>query len=255
MLKQPPSLASGRVRIVHVSELKWLLDGEAPQVAAEWDAEDGSDRHAWELPHERLEWLTNPGAAVRDRVIRGVLGTWDFTDPLHWETALARELDALPNADHARLLREEIEPMFRRFVATPVYRQLARASVCRRDVEYLVPLPNGSVLVRGILDCLWQDKAGNWHLLLHDTTGSPTGRGTKTGQLRPMFGALAVQAQFGGAPKTVRCYDWQAGKTSTWNERGQGEKLLAAVSRALADSAVRQPGADPSGKLLQLHDL
>jgi hypothetical protein len=96
------------------------------------------------------------------------------------------------------------------------------------------------VVVRGLLDCLWRDKTGNWHLLVHDTMGSPTVRRTKTGQgrqLRLVFGAMAMQAQLGVAPKTARRYNWQAGKTSTWNEqRPQAETILAAVVRVLAES-------------------
>ncbi len=206
--RSPPDLTSARVRIIHAVE----LDTSAGMVpGGEWDAEDGSDRCAWELPRERVERLADPEAALRDQVIRAVLSAWDFREAGTWESLLARVIEAQPAA---RALQAELTEAFRRFARSPVFRQLASARTCYRDMEYLVPLPTAQGLVRGVVDCLWQDGSGAWHLLLHDTSGSEghAKRG-RAGDRRLTLGILAVQGQLGSLPKTARCYDWRTGKT------------------------------------------
>ncbi|MCI0465127.1 MAG: UvrD-helicase domain-containing protein [Gemmataceae bacterium] len=207
---------SERVRILTAAELDpsaSVLPGGA------WDAEDGSDRWTWELPRERVERLTDPEAALRDRLIRAVLSAWDFRESGAWEPLLLRVIEAQPAAG---ALLAELTEAFRRFVGLPVFRQLARARDLRREVEYLAPLSSGEGLVRGVIDCLWQDAAGAWHLLLHDTVGEGGGRG-KSGsavQTRLALAALAVESQLGSPPKTARCHHWRTGRTTSLRRSG-----------------------------------
>ncbi len=236
----------GAIRLVTVGALERLLDGTALPSEVGWDAEDGSDRGAWELPRERVERPADPDAAVRERVIRAVLGIWDFGDPGGWEKLLAEAVQAQARSGAAQAVCAGLEEGFRRFASTPVFRQLARAKNCRRDVQYLLPLsPDAEsftaaeqVVVHGVIDCAWQDAAGDWHLLAHDLSGAPKdkrGKGRADQEVGLVLGALALERQFGAAPKMVRRYEWATGKTvSPRGERMRREKALAELQRALA---------------------
>jgi hypothetical protein len=219
-----------------------LLRGATPLAhAAGWDAEDGSDRSRWEPPRERVERLADPGLALRDRVLRAVLASWDFRQSEQWRALLGQAIDRLarPEAEHPALA--QLQEVFQRFAKAPVFRQLSGAAACHRDVEYLLPLPPaeglpalpGPLLVRGVLDCLWQDVEGAWHLLLYDTArGDSSGRGWET---RLAFGALAVREQFGKVPKTARSYRCEEGKVvSLRGGERRAEEMRTDLARALA---------------------
>ncbi|MCC6420355.1 MAG: UvrD-helicase domain-containing protein [Gemmataceae bacterium] len=236
----------GAPRIVHVAELE--ATGDVVPVGG-WDAEDGSDRREWESPRERGERFADPDAGMRDRAIRAVLGLWDYRDPAGWEPLLRQALEALDGT--GALPAPELAEAFRRFAATPLFRQLARASEWRRDVEYLVAIPPGerppglpaSVMVRGHLDCLYRDRACTWQVLLHDTT-SGTARGGKRGQVRLAIAALAVREHLGSPPRAVRYYHWQTGQTTTLRPaRGR-----APAARTTQEEDHRQGPGCPSPK-------
>jgi ATP-dependent helicase/nuclease subunit A len=232
------------VCVLSMGELEALMEGAHPaDRAIGWDAEDGSDRAAWERPRERVERVADPYQALRVRVIRSVLEKWDFREPEGWVNLLPAACDGLPGSGAVRFAREELEGGFRGFARSPVFHQLAEASACLRDLEYLLPLPrpdglaapSASFTVRGVLDCLWRDAEGNWHLLLHGIEAhAATGPGL---QLRLALGALAVRQQFGRLPKTARCYGWSNGKAvSLHRGRVPREELLAWVKGALSGS-------------------
>ena len=131
------------------------------------------------------------GAALRDRAIRAVLASWDFRDPEGWQAVLG--------GSH----RDDLGEVFRAFAGTRVFRQLGKARECRRDVEYLLPLAASPLVVRGVIDCLWQDDAGGWHVLDYDTSaGSEPGRRkrTQTVRIRLVLAALAAEALVGVVP-------------------------------------------------------
>jgi hypothetical protein len=219
-----------------------LLRGSAPRAhAAGWDAEDGSDRSRWEPPRERVARFADPGLALRERVLRAVLATWDYRQPEEWRALLAQVIDALPTPEASQPVLADVEDVFRRYAKAPVLRQLAKAIACHRDFEYLLPLPPapglfalpGALLVRGVLDCLWQDEEGAWHLMLYDTAkDDPSGQAW---EMRLAFGVLAVREQFGKAPKTARCYRCEEGSLASL--RGgvrRAEDVLTELARALA---------------------
>jgi ATP-dependent helicase/nuclease subunit A len=56
-----------------------------------------------------------------------------------------------------------------RFLATPRAAELVRASIVRREVEFLLPWPPGGTFtgryLHGYIDCLYQDDRGQWHVL------------------------------------------------------------------------------------------
>jgi ATP-dependent helicase/nuclease subunit A len=64
--------------------------------------------------------------------------------------------------------------MISRFVASPPGRELAEAAVLHREVEFLLAWPPGetngdATHIRGYIDCLFQDAAGDWRIFDYKT--------------------------------------------------------------------------------------
>lgn len=140
-----------------------VLLGAAPltsgDVAAQYDAEDGSDRHAWARPGDSLaRHVADPVTAL----LRAVLAQWDYADADGWRPWL----DGAIRIEN-RALRPGLEQLLADLARSSLRVELAQARELRREVSYTLdlsaerePLP----VVAGLLDTLWQDKAG-WHLL------------------------------------------------------------------------------------------
>ncbi|HEV3259372.1 MAG TPA: UvrD-helicase domain-containing protein, partial [Gemmataceae bacterium] len=99
-------------------------------VAAQFDAEDGSDRTSWVPPCRRTEAPYDGEQAARDRVIRVVLERWDFEDADGWRPLLAK---ASAGSPHAPI---DLEPLFVGFARSETCRLLASARCSHRDVEF-----------------------------------------------------------------------------------------------------------------------
>src|SRR5262249_32616257 len=121
-----------------------------------------------------------------------------------------------------------------RFARAPVLRQLAGAAVCHRDWEYLLPLPPApGLFVRGVIDCLWQDAEGAWHLLLFDTARADSSG--QTWETRLALGARAVGERFGKPAKAARGFRCEGGRlTSLRGGERRAENSLTELARALA---------------------
>jgi hypothetical protein len=180
-------------------------------------------------------------------VLRTVLEKWDFQDPEGWRLLLPQAIDDSSNPPGARPAVHDLEVMLARFAQSETFGQLAAARSCLRDVEYVVPLTDEGApaaedlpLVRGVIDCLWEDEKGNRHLLAF----AP--KRDKEGQDRPIelvFAALAVQRQFGVWPKTVTRYFFEDGQSVRRSgNRLRHRDLLAEVRSALLPFS-RSPGA------------
>src|SRR5262249_12528878 len=141
------------------------------------DAEDGSDRTAWVQPRERLLGGDSSEAAPRDGLIRAVLEKWDFQDAMGWRPLLEQILAGPAAAGITAVLRDDLEWVLERFAQSEICRQLASARACRRDVEFVLSAATGEedtagdAMLRGVMDCVWQDSQGDWHLLALDTQG------------------------------------------------------------------------------------
>jgi ATP-dependent helicase/nuclease subunit A len=182
-----------------------------------FDAEDGSDRTDWLPPRER--WFGNEESekGQRDRILRAVLERWDFQDPAGWRPVLQQTLEAqsMPGIDEG--LREELERSFERFAQSDTCRQLAAARVCRREVEFCLQgkageeaSPSSSCpLIRGIIDCIWQDAGGDWHMLAWDTDPVQPDRKEKDWRDRKyilLLWAAAFYQALGVRPRTMSRY-------------------------------------------------
>jgi ATP-dependent helicase/nuclease subunit A len=189
-------------------------------VAYQYGAEDGSDRHAWLCPRDRLTPATQQETALRDRVLRAVLRRWDFRQADDWERLLREE----PGGSGA--LRGELAPPLRRFARSALRRQLAEAQACYREVEFLTEgLADEERLgLHGIVDCLWQDADGSWHLLDFVTAGAVPGPddGPEGGHWQGLLlAAQALHRHCGTWPQSVNLYILDSGKA----RRTSGRRL------------------------------
>jgi ATP-dependent helicase/nuclease subunit A len=124
--------------------------------------------------------------------------------------------------------------------------QLEPTAVCHREIEFLFPLPTdvpgiGSVVIRGIIDLLWQDPTGSWHLAWFHPERLPADTPASDWQRRlaaTTVAALAVKSQRGRFPRTVsRHYHLEKVAIQRSGTRLPVHKVLEEICRALAAAA------------------
>jgi hypothetical protein len=244
--------------------------------AFQFDAEDGSDRTSWMRLRDNIEAIHGTEAPRRDRIVRTVLERWDYRDADAWRPLLAEAIQTEQDAGSIEPVRTELEPLFAQFAASETRQQLATAHTIYREMEFLldwstpekrgkrpkknsadllltegaaVPLfPAGSLpCVRGVIDCLWQDPKGGWHLLAFTADRVlPTEQATYWQNRKPglVLSAWAVQRQLGTWPKSVALYFFNNASVVRWSGRQlQHRKILATVAAAL-NAIARQPLSD-----------
>ncbi|MFN4261323.1 MAG: UvrD-helicase domain-containing protein [Gemmataceae bacterium] len=204
--------------ILSVSWLEEVLAGNADRgtlaLATAWhlDAEDGSDRQRWLAPRDRILGTADTEEARWERLVHAVLERWDFAQMEGWRAALATIWAAHPMEGDKQSLMDELASWLHRFAASALRAELAQATTCQRYVEYVIDgaaLGEDNIewpLVSGIMDCLWQDTAGHWHVLLFDARRhSPNSRKDRWHgrQAGLVLAAQAVQRQLGTLPHTV----------------------------------------------------
>jgi ATP-dependent helicase/nuclease subunit A len=153
-----------------------------------------------------------PEPSFVERVLRGVLQSWDFRDEEGWREPLAR-LGGCPapppgfgkgfGAGAERLLFESI---LSRFAGTDLRRRLGAARTVRRRVEFLTAQGETVPGVAGEIDCLWQDEAGRWNVLYQVT--APVAASAREAYFREQAPVLALAAsalreQTGDWPRSV----------------------------------------------------
>jgi hypothetical protein len=143
-----------------------------------------------------------------------VLERWDYRETTGWQPWLAQAWQAARGHGLASLQRAELEQLLARFTESATYEQLRTARNCYKEVEFLLPLdpdpgPRRSLvgdsrpMVRGVIDCLWQDATNAWHLLafmLESVPPAARQRYWRSQRLGLVLGAWAVAAQVGAWP-------------------------------------------------------
>jgi ATP-dependent helicase/nuclease subunit A len=196
-------------------------------VAWQFDAEDGTDRRTWSHPRDGIRLPDGP-AALRDRILRVVLERWDYRDPDGWRPLLNTFGAALRHG------AESLETWLAHFAASPLREDIAQATTVRHGAEFLL---RREAVLRGIVDCLWQDAKGGWHLLDFVTEDVPAEECPAVTEARRMnlaVAASAVHQQIGAAPKDAALYFFADGRTVRWTAR----QLQVAKALADADAAV-----------------
>jgi ATP-dependent helicase/nuclease subunit A len=166
------------------------------------------DPTSFVVPAEELD----PAAAPVDprglgSLVHAVLERVDLRnhDPLGaWCEQLAAE-HVVENADAAAAAARE---MLGRFAASSRWRQLVEAKVVHREVEFLLAWPpedsdgRGRYL-QGYIDCLYQDRAGGWHLVDYKTNHVAADQcplEARQYEMQLSVYALAIERALGQAP-------------------------------------------------------
>jgi ATP-dependent helicase/nuclease subunit A len=202
----------------------------ACSLAHQFATEDDADRSKWLRPCERV-----PGLLVsrREQQLRDVLERWDFHDPESWRALLPEHADA------------ELEAILNRFAASNLFQQLAAAQACHRDLEFLLDATaDADALPRiwGVIDCLWQDSANDWHVLAWTT--APLEETWSLRRAGLIVQAWSIQQRLGVWPKQVTLYSFAEGQALSSTQRQFGQRALIAEVRTLLTGLLRQPLAD-----------
>ena len=130
------------------------LPGSEMPLMNQFAAEDGSDRRTWLASRERID--PQPPSPLRTTSTPGT-----STTPM---------AGVPPPPDIAPLLAD--------FAANAMFRQLAAARVCHRDLEFLLDPGDNAMSalpkIAGVIDVLWQDEKHGWHLLAWATEAQPS---------------------------------------------------------------------------------
>src|SRR5262245_25426272 len=147
----------------NLRQSRGLLDDVNAALAA---ASDLSTDTTTEIDHRGL------GTLVHD-----VLERIDFANPTDiagWCEHLA-PFHVIQNTDQAVRLASK---MIERLVASPRGHDLATAKAVHREIDCRLawppdaPNPNGQY-IQGVIDCLYEDSSGNWHILDFKTNDVP----------------------------------------------------------------------------------
>lgn len=155
-----------------------------------------------DLEPERNE-PPEPGDSYADfgTAVHRILELLDFENPARHLTALIQEACAgMPPEKH-----EEAAEIVRRFCSTPVFERLKRAQKVYRELPFVINQRHGRV--EGVIDVLFQDSAGHWHVLDYKTAVGDAAKSKEAGyELQIGIYAFAVQKILKITPKTGVVY-------------------------------------------------
>ena len=207
-------------RVFTVAELEALLaasGGVYPRrllpgaFSRQFDAEDGSDRNHWPARRVCVEPLSQG-----ERLLHAVLRQWDFREASGWRPLLRQTAEHFGLPEEEQALGRSLEA----FAGSETFARLAAAAVCHRELEFLLEWPGKDVsaglrqrpVVRGVIDCLWQDTDGGWHLFcLALEPPAPTAKHPYEYRPGLLLWAHGVQQLFGTWPKDLTVYTLQNG--------------------------------------------
>jgi ATP-dependent helicase/nuclease subunit A len=180
------------------------------------------------------------------RLVHAVLERVDFRgeNPIDtWCEQLASE-HVLENAEEAAALARE---MIARFAASSRWRELADATAVHPEVEFLLPWPpggddNSGRYLQGYIDCLYQDRAGSWHLLDYKTNSVTAAQCPgEAGQYEMQMGVYAIAAEqaLGEPPVELVLHFLRPGAEHAfaWHDAARS-KTIQLVNDAIAASTV-----------------
>ncbi|MBN2578567.1 MAG: UvrD-helicase domain-containing protein [Pirellulales bacterium] len=176
-------------------------------------------------------------------LVHAVLAEVDFTRPDDWESILARHAEL--HLRHGEADFREPEAMIARFLDSARARQIARAGRVHRELEFLLAWPPGSTdpqakYIQGYIDCLYQDDAGDWHLLDYKTNRVTPENLTDTAEayaMQMLLYALAVETLLKAPPREVVLHFLRTGEEYSfpWEEQSR-RRVVEIVSASLTPS-------------------
>jgi ATP-dependent helicase/nuclease subunit A len=176
--------------------------------------------------------------------VHDVLERIDFADPTviaGWCEHLA-PFHVIQNTEQAcRLATKMIE----RFVASRRGRDLAGARAIHREIDFLLawppggPNPNGQY-IQGVIDCLYQDAAGAWHILdfkTNDVSAKRVAEEAARYELQLQVYAIAIERALGKSPKELVLHFLRPGLEYTifWNDAAR-KNAIGQLTEAIAST-------------------
>jgi hypothetical protein len=141
-------------------------------------------------------------------------------------------------------LGKGLESVLVRFAESGVREQMAGARACYREVEFLVEWsgeqdPLAGAGLHGLIDCVWQDDAGAWHLLVSAPHGNGAEENDASWPARHpalVLAAWTLHRLHGAWPQSLTLYCLDTGRALTCRgKRVQQTKVLAAARAALRE--------------------
>lgn len=136
-------------------------------------------------------------ATAMGSLVHAVMERIDFANPANWDhllsTSVANSRDRLN--DDALV---EARQMLARLMSSPLLAELATAKNVYREVEFAIRWPDASgaqtAIIRGVIDLLYEDPTGGWHILDYKTNDFPA-RAADDQILAPYELQLGIYAQ------------------------------------------------------------
>jgi ATP-dependent helicase/nuclease subunit A len=135
-----------------------------------------------------------------------------------------------------------------RFLQSETARKLAAAQKVHRELEFLLAWPpdasDSEKYLRGVIDCLYQDLSGHWHVLDYKTNLVDDATLQATAEryrMQMLCYALAVEKINGTPPASLQLYFMRTGKTYSfpWNAAAR-RQVVTMVNEAIEKYVVEE---------------
>lgn len=219
--------------------------------------------------HSASKATTDRDAALSlGTFVHEVLERIDFSDPAAIDTlttSLAAKQETLTEE-----LRRDATEMIGNLLQSPLAKRLAAAQTLEREIDFLLHVPGaiagqaGSAVpcLRGVIDLLYQDTDGAWHVLDYKTnnvTAATVPRSAASYELQMFVYAEAVRNILGVEPESVSLYFLRPGMEHSFrfdqDDRLRLERSLReAINRLTGDRTIRDAGHIDGSNLDQRHN-
>ena len=151
-------------------------------------------------------------AAQVGTLVHNVLANVDFRSPGEVETLVERHAERL--VIESSTLRGEACQLTSQLLQSPLAKTLGSARELLAEVEFLLKWPprdttNGQRMIRGYIDCLYQDEQRRWHLVdykTNRTTAADVPQVAEQYAMQMGVYALAVEQALGTPPVSLTLY-------------------------------------------------
>ncbi len=164
----------------------------------------------WEESYEQRSTTGDVPVDAADfgTAMHALLERLDFKDPLaRREELLTDCFSGMPPA-----CRSEAEKILERFLRSELFKRLTQAKKFERELPFVLNERHG--LIQGVIDVLFQDEQGDWHILDYKTAEGDEDKVKKRGYVTQIeMYAVACRRLLGKTPKTGILYflknQWQ----------------------------------------------
>lgn len=212
------------------------------RLAGNFTARELTDEEQY--PIERLDDSAAGDATELGILVHAVLAQINFAT--HDAVAARCRHEITRRSETATVEPATATAMIERFLRSPRADELRAATVVHRELEFLLRWPPGEAgdgrMLQGFIDCLYQDRAGRWHVLDYKTNRVPAAAvpGVAASyELQMSLYALAAEEVLGVSPASLVLSFLQPGVEHTipWNAAAR-DHLIEQVNEALAKAAL-----------------